>query len=303
MAARIRFDGGPASPQRSGAGHHLLPVGGILRHVGGVIELVELGGVFGHEAVRLDEIGEHVAARSVPADAPLDVEAALLDTAGAAHQPVDVRQLVGHVVERGAVVAEDRHAVVIRAAAQELHHVRAVGKLEAEHVDEKRHLVVGARAVEHDMADLGRPRAVEHGVGMLHAVGRDAHRQPVGRAEAEAVAAAGAAVERRRIVRHLDAVAFCLGAERLDRGAIRGGEVHAEQRRLRPLPDGQHMMLAAGGAEMNAVAAGGDLLERPDLGVELRRLMKIANAEFDAADAGNPGACHGNLLPRRAPRA
>ena len=120
----------------------------------------------------------------------------LLEAAGAAHQPVDVGQLVGHVIERGTVVAEDRDAVVIRAAAQELHHVRAVGQLEAEDVDEERDLVLGARAVEHDVADLGRPRAVENDVRVLHDVGRYAHRQPVGRVEAEAVAAAGGAGER-----------------------------------------------------------------------------------------------------------
>ena len=67
-----------------------------------------------------------------------------------------------------------------------------LSELEAEHVDEERDLVVGAGAVEHDVADLGRTRAVEHDVGMLHAVRRDAHRQAVGRVEAEAVAAAGA---------------------------------------------------------------------------------------------------------------
>src|SRR5438876_411425 len=61
------------------------------------------------------------------------------------------------VIERGAVVAEDRDAVMIRAAAQELHHVRAVGELEAEHVHEKRNLIVGACAVEDDVTDLGRP--------------------------------------------------------------------------------------------------------------------------------------------------
>jgi hypothetical protein len=61
------------------------------------------------------------------------------------------------MIERGSVVAEDCNAVVIGAAAKEFHHVGAVGKREAEHVDEKWNLIVGARAVENDMADLGRP--------------------------------------------------------------------------------------------------------------------------------------------------
>src|ERR1700724_2615280 len=61
-------------------GHDLLPVGGILRHVGRIINLVELGGVFGHEAVGLDEIGKHVVAGTVPADAPRDLKAVIFDT-------------------------------------------------------------------------------------------------------------------------------------------------------------------------------------------------------------------------------
>src|SRR5262245_12337471 len=102
----------PGDSPAVGIRHDLLPVVGTLGDVRGVIELVELGGVFGDEAVRLDEIGEYVAARSVAADPPLDVEPVLLEATGAAHQPVDVRQLVGHVIERGPVIAEDRHAVV-----------------------------------------------------------------------------------------------------------------------------------------------------------------------------------------------
>jgi hypothetical protein len=48
--------------------------------------------------------------------------------------------------------------------------VGAVGKLEAEHVDEKRNLIIGARAVENDVTDLGRPRAIHDHIRMLRAV-------------------------------------------------------------------------------------------------------------------------------------
>src|SRR3954467_14501947 len=54
------------------------------------------------------------------------------------------------------------------------------------------------------------------------------------------------------------------------------------------------MMLAAGGAEMHGVACGRDLFERPHLGVELRRLMQIAHAKLDAADARHRAVRHGN---------
>jgi hypothetical protein len=63
--------------------------------------------------------------------------------------------------------------------------------------------------------------------------------------------------------------------------------MHPEQARLRALADSEDMVLVAGGAEMDAVALRRDLFERPDLGVEIGRLMEIANAELDAADAGD----------------
>src|SRR5260370_31537459 len=112
------------------------------------------------------------------------------------------------------------------------------------------------------------------------------------RFETKAGAAAGAGGERRRIARHLDAVTLRLGAQRIDRGAVRSSEMHAQEAGLFALADGQHMMLAAGGAEMDAVGLGCDLLQSPDLAVELRRLLEIANAELDAAHAGGPAVCH-----------
>jgi hypothetical protein len=124
---------------------------------------------------------------------------------------------------------------------------------------------------------------------------RYAHRQSIRRIEAKTVSTAGGGVERRGVARNLDAIALRLGAERIHRRAVIGGEMHAEQRGLRPLADGQHVMLASGSAEMHAVALGANLFERPHLGVELRRLMKIANAELDAADAGNPTVRHGGV--------
>src|SRR5215813_13942760 len=121
--------------------------------------------------------------------------------------------------------------------------------------------------------------------------------------EAKTVTSAGARVEQCWTARDLDAIAFRLGAKRIDRGAVICGEMHAQQSGLWPLPDGQHVMLATGGAEVDAVALGANLFERPHLGVELRRLMKIANPELDAADACNPAVCHGrDLLPSPGPR-
>src|SRR5262249_35164348 len=79
---------------------------------------------------------------------------------------------------------------------------------------------------------------------------------------------------------------------------VLGGELRPRKRGPRPLADGQQVVVAAGGAEMHAGAFGAHGFESPHLGVELRRLMKIANAELDAADAGNPAVCHGrDLVP------
>src|SRR5262249_48219940 len=66
------------------------PVFGVVRDVGGLVDLLDLGGIFDHKAVRLDEIREYVVAWAVAADAPLDVEAIAPEAAGAAHQAVDV---------------------------------------------------------------------------------------------------------------------------------------------------------------------------------------------------------------------
>src|SRR6185295_9198834 len=60
------------------------PVVGVVRHESRLVDLLDLGRVLNDEAVRLDEIGKHVVARPVAADAPLDVEAILLHAAGAA---------------------------------------------------------------------------------------------------------------------------------------------------------------------------------------------------------------------------
>src|SRR5262245_15202948 len=170
MAARIRFDGTPAVPHRSGMGIIFCQYSAFCGTCVASSSWSSSVVYSATKAVRLDEIGEHVTARSVAPNAPRDVEAVLRDAAGTAHQPVDVRQLVSQVIERGSVVAEDRHAVVVRAATQELDHVCAVGELEAENVDEKRDLVFGARAIEDDVADLGGARAVQHDARMLHAI-------------------------------------------------------------------------------------------------------------------------------------
>src|SRR6266545_3495377 len=109
----------------------LRPIFGAVRHVGRLVHLLHFGRVFGDEAVRLDEIGEDVVAGPVAPDAPFDIESVLLHPPGAAHQPVEVRHLVGHVVERGPAAAGERNAVVIGAAADEFHHLGRVAVAEA----------------------------------------------------------------------------------------------------------------------------------------------------------------------------
>ena len=81
-------------------------------------------------------------------------------------------------------------------------------------------------------------------------------------------------------------------ASRQMRGAIRGSKMHGEKRRLGALADRQHMMLAAGCAKVQRIGFRCDLFQRPDLAVELRRLVKIADTELDAANSGYPAVCH-----------
>ena len=99
MANRMRFDGGPAVPQRSPIGADLSSIR-ILRDVSGLIDLIKFGRIFGDEAVRLDEIGKDIIPRAMTADTPFDINAILFEPAGAAHQPVDAGQFVGDVIER-----------------------------------------------------------------------------------------------------------------------------------------------------------------------------------------------------------
>ncbi len=111
----------------------------------------------------------------------------------AAHHAVDVRHVVGDVVERRRA-GQQRDAVMRRVAAQEAHEVaEPVRHLEAEHVGEPldQRLVIGR--VEHDVADPERQAFPAPDFAALAArhVARNLQLQSVRRKEAEAVAAAG----------------------------------------------------------------------------------------------------------------
>src|SRR5215469_14507464 len=95
----------------------------------------DLGGIFDHDLVRADEISEHVVARPMPADAPFDRKAAFAQTAGAAHDAVDVRHLERDMVERRRRTARERQDMVLIVAAEERHRPRLVDDTESEMVD------------------------------------------------------------------------------------------------------------------------------------------------------------------------
>src|SRR5262249_36765739 len=82
----------------------IVPPFRVVRHVS-VVYLLYLGGVLDHKAIRLDEEREHIVAGTMPANTPGNVEAALASPPSPTHQAVDVRHLVGHVVERRSVAA------------------------------------------------------------------------------------------------------------------------------------------------------------------------------------------------------
>src|SRR5215471_19040948 len=91
---------------------------------------------------------------------------------------------------------------MVGAAADEVHHLGAVTPLETKHVEEERGLVRHVGAVEHHMRELGWPRAIVYRRGMAGDVGLDAERMALGRAHAEAIAAALTLRQRPRFSGH-----------------------------------------------------------------------------------------------------
>ena len=116
------------------------------------------------------------------------------------------------------------------------------------------------------------------------------------RADAEAVAAARALLQRPRRMLDLGAERNRLRVQSIDRarsGAERCTPSNAARGRSR---ERQHMMVAAGAAQVQRVALAGDILQRPDLAVELGRFLEIVDGQFDAAQAVDPGGAHGCRL-------
>ena len=123
---------------------------------------------------------------------------------------------------------------MIGGAAHEFHHVGGVAQAETERLDEEGALVVGAAGVEHHVRELGRARAVGPPVGQAVDVGGDEDRLALGRAQREAVAAAVVARQRGGRL-HARPMGLRLGVQAVDRGVVGGGEMHAQERRLRAL--------------------------------------------------------------------
>ncbi len=86
--------------------------------------------------------------------------------------------------------------------------------------------------------------------------------------------------------------------QRIDRGLVGRREMHPEQARPRPLAQRDDVMLAAGAAQVNRVAFGGDILQGPDLAIEFRGFLQVVDAQFDAAQAVDSGVAHGLGLRR-----
>src|SRR4029079_13685862 len=98
---------------------------------------------------------------------------------------------------------------------------------------------LGLGAVEDDVGNFGRPRAVGDDVLVLLNVARNAERQTIWCAEFEAVAAAGNCRERRGIPQQLDAISLGLRVKLIDSPTIDGGEVDGKEARLALLPQRQ----------------------------------------------------------------
>ena len=59
------------------------------------------------------------------------------------------------------------------------------------------------------------------------------------------------------------------------------------------------MVLAAGAAQVDGVAFGGDILQGPDPAVEFRGFLQVVDAQLDAAQAVNSGVGHGRVSTKQ----
>lgn len=126
----------------------------ILGHAGRIVivDLIDLTGVFDYNVVGANEVGEHVGARSVPADPPFDGIASIAHTPSAPHYRVKVRHLISNMVKRRACGTGESDAMVIPIATDEIHDPGPVAEPEPKNVG----------VIPSSFLDFG---GVEHGMG------------------------------------------------------------------------------------------------------------------------------------------
>src|SRR5262245_51107533 len=246
------------------------------------VDPVDLRRVLDHEVLRADEVREYVIARPGAADAPFDPEPGIAQTPSAAHDRFEVRQFEGDVVQGCHVGARERDVVVMVVAGDEVHHSRLVGQAKAENVDEERRRARDIGRVQHDVRELVRASPRWSRV-LTPRVARDrAEDAALAVLEREAIAAAGLGDRCGRLDR------TCIGArhrcmERIDILPAARAESDAEQLRVRPPVERDHVVRRASAAEVDGVAVRGRRSEAPDLGVEAGARWNVRDADLDAA--------------------
>src|SRR5690348_3504873 len=244
----------------------------------------DLGCVFDDHFVRPDEIREYVVAGSVPTDAPFDGKAAFAQTAGAAHDVVDIGHLEGNVVERRRRAPRERQDMMLLAAAEKGHRPRLIDDAESEMVDIESADRVNVGRVQHDMREPQRPIRSRTGIGMPLVAGDHAHGPALGILECKAVAAARL-VDRSRFFELGQARFLQTGVDGVDFGLARRGQVDAQQFGARTRVQAENVMVWAGAAEIHRAGMLDHRRQAPNIGIKTRPRLEVGHTEVDAAQA------------------
>ena len=139
-AFRKRSVGGAANPHISDL-------------IGRVVHLFHLRCVFDDETIRIDEIGEHIVARAVAADAPFYRQAFALEAAAAAHHSVEVRQVERDVADERVLAIRQRQRMMVCIATHEACLAGAVAQPEAKRVAHEVGGAIEIDRIQHDVAE------------------------------------------------------------------------------------------------------------------------------------------------------
>src|SRR5579872_3633066 len=242
----------------------------------------DFGGVLDNNLIRPDEIREDIIARPMPSDAPFDCKAAFAQTAGAAHDTVDIRHFERDMVERRRRAARERQDVMLIVATEERHRPRLVDDAESEMVDVERADRVDIGGIEHDMRDTHRPVRPRGRVGMAPVTGDDPHGPALGILERKTVSTARF-VDGPWLLEFGKTRFFEAGMDSVDLGLARRREIDAQQLGARPGMEAEDVVVCAGATQIDRAGMLDHRRQAPDVAVEPGPRLEVGDAEVDAA--------------------